>query len=319
MTNRRSLVVLTGGDGPEGHASLASGPAVVDALTSLGSRVALRDIGDAAALTDLHQHDLAYIATHGWTGEVGNLQGTLEFARVPYTGSGVLASAMAMYRPTANIMFEQAGLNVPPWRSLGPSPAHLMEARKWAAQRGYPLVARPATGGATLGSRTIATEADLDALVDVLSSTSEGEEFLISDQIPGHHVSVGLLWCRGRLEVLPILATSGAEDVCDVPDDQAARGRRGTCRAELDSATTSIVRAHSRTAFEALRCHGLARVDFIIDHTMRPWILDVDTVPGMSHDDDLATMADASGMGYGELVMSIATTAFSKTRKRHRP
>lgn len=319
MPIQRSVAVLTGGDGPERAGSLVSGTAVADALTRLGSTVTVRDIADPTALAGIRDHDLAYVATHGWTGEDGKLQGLLEVAQVPYTGSGVLASAIAMHKPTANIMFAQAGLNVPTWRSVARSLAQLKDVGKWAANRGFPLFAKPASGGGSLGSRLITSEDELDALVDELAAEPGGDEFLFSDVISGHELSVGLLWCRGRLEVLPILGTTHDAAFYNYMVKHDTSLRRHTCPADLDSATARTVRDHAVTAFFALRCHGVARIDFIVDDNGVPWVLEVNTVPGMSRQGNLATMAEADGIDYNELVMSIASTAFSKLRRQYRP
>lgn len=315
----RSVAVLTGGQGPERSGSIASGEAAAEVLSRMSSDVSVLDIAEGAGLADLGSYDLAFLATHGWIGEDGKLQGLLEVAQVPYTGSGVLASAIAMHKPTANIVFEQRGLHVPVYRTVERTDAHFVGARKWAADRGFPLFAKPASGGGSLGSRILRTEEDVEELLDELAADLTGDEFLVSDMVVGTEVSVGLLWCRGHLRVLPILATEHDASFYDHAVKHDPSRRRHTCPAELRSEITQRVRDHARRAFHALRCHGVARVDFIVDAAGIPWILEVNTVPGMSRQGNLATMAAADGISYDEMIWSVASTAFAKPKQRYRP
>jgi len=310
----RSVAVLFGGSGPERAGSLVSGRAAAEALNRLGFPARAVDIADTDLHADLAACDVALVASHGWFGEDGKLQGLLELAHVPYTGSGVLASAAAMHKPTANMLFAAAGLSVPDFHLVGFGVRSVDESLKWAADLGYPVFAKPASGGGSLGAYVVPDEGALRGLLAERKDRADEPELMLCENISGTELSVGIVQRYGGQVVLPILATSHDHQFYDYEVKHTPHLRRHTCPALLDVEVQRRVREDAVTAFDALGCQGYGRVDFIVDDNGIPWILEVNTVPGLSPQGNLATMAAAADMSYDQLIESILSTAFLKGR-----
>ena len=307
----RRALLITGGPGPERRGSLASAADVATALDQLGVDATVCDLDDLDHAT-LAEHDLAFLAIHGWYGEDGKLQGLLELAALPYNGSGVAASAVAMHKPLCNRVAAAVGLTVPRWVELTPArcDAALLE------RFGGRLFVKPASGGGSLDAGVVD---DVDALrARCAAAAAQGLELLACEHVAGIDVSVGIVECDGMPRVLPELATRHDAAFYDYAVKHDASLRRHECPSQLDCTVAQSLREQALRMYHALGCSGYMRADFLVDAAGCAWFLEVNTLPGLSRAGNLATMAAAAGWNYTELIDHILAT-IPRRRAHYRP
>jgi D-alanine-D-alanine ligase len=293
-----SVAVLMGGWSGEREVSLRSGAAVLDALQRLGYRAWGVDAGpDLAARLADQRPDLAFVALHGRGGEDGAVQGMLEVLGIRYTGSGILASAAAMNKKAAKWLFERHGIRTPAWgavRRPAPPVARLPVA--------LPAVVKPVDEGSTLG---VGLVREPEALGPALEAAwAFGPEALVEDFIPGREVTVGVLG-RRPLPPVEIVPEHGLYDY------EAKYRSAGTVYRVPAPASATLARELadlSVRAAEALGCRGAVRCDFRVDGET-PFLLEVNTIPGMTATSLLPKAAAAAGMDFPELCDRIVRLA----------
>lgn len=306
------MAVIGGGRGPEREGALISAQHVSEALTSLQVPHDLLDLADADQV-DLREYSSAILTTHGQYGEDGVLQGHLEMLGVEYTGSGVLASAMAMHKPTSNLMAEAGGLLVPQTSILSPR-SSLDDIMAAVARLGPDCIIRPSTGG---GSRGVLRSADPGLLArHMIDWTDSFDEFMLTEFISGVEVSVALRDKGGELELFPILATYHDGDFYDYRIKHDSEARRHVCPADIEAATSRRLHRDCSTLYRLMRLTGFVRMDFLVDEVGAAWFLEVNTLPGMSREGNLATMAAAAGLTYEQLVAEFAQADQSNVHGR---
>ena len=290
MPAMRRVGVLMGGRSSEREISLRTGRAVADALEARGHAVIRVDLDHrrwSSVLAD-SRIDVAWIALHGTLGEDGCVQGLLEIEGVPYTGSGVLASALAMDKVMSKRVFESSGIPTPAWRIVG-EPADALAV-------GLPVVIKPSEEGSSVGVTRVLEERDLGAAID-LARKLHGV-VLAERMIPGHDFSVGILddTVLGTVEIRPKNAFYDYEAKYERKDTEYL------CPAPLPPEIDRALRVAALSAHRALGCKGHSRIDAIVspDHKELA-ILEVNTLPGMTGTSLLPKMAAAAGLGYGEL------------------
>ncbi|NQD94478.1 D-alanine--D-alanine ligase, partial [Pseudomonas sp. CrR25] len=267
------VAVLFGGKSAEREVSLKSGNAVLQALLSAGVDAFGIDVGD-----DLLQRltgekiDRAFIVLHGRGGEDGSMQGLLECAGVPYTGSGILASALAMDK----LRTKQV------WQSLGlPTPRHAVlasaeDCRAAAAALGFPLIVKPAHEGSSIGMAKVASE---DELIAAWQDASRYDaQVLVEQWIHGPEFTIAVL----RGQVLPPIALGTPHTFYDYDAKYLANDTQYRIPCGLDASKEDELRALTARACEAVGTQGWARVDVMQDADGQFWLLEVNTVPGMT-------------------------------------
>lgn len=298
---RRSALLITGGSGPERRGSLASAVDVAAALDQLGVDTTVCDLDDLDP-SALDKHKFAFLAIHGWYGEDGKRQGLLELAGLPYNGSGVAASAVAMHKPLCNRVAAEAGLAVPRWVVLTPQRC---DAELLACLGGRAFV-KPVSGGGSLDAGIVEEVDALRARCD--AAVTQGIELLACEHIVGVDISVGIVECDGAPRALPELATRHDAAFHDHAVKHDASRRHHECPSRLDGAVAQALREQALRMYRALGCRGYMRADFIVDAAGRGWFLEVNTLPGLSRAGNLATMAAAAGWTYTELIERILAT-----------
>jgi len=292
--------VVMGGDSAERKISLKSGRAVAEALESLGYNVLALEV-DSRVADQLRDAgiDAAFITLHGDWGEDGRVQALCEMLNIPYTGSGVLASALAMNKPQAKAVFSQHKI---------PAPAHCPALSREFVFRtmGFspPLVVKPSAQGSTVGITIVEREADFDRALDEakkFDDTPMAEEY-----IPGREITVGVLdgEAMGVVEVIP---ESGFYDYEHKYTEGATRYE---APADLAPDVTERVRDLGARAYAALGCRGGARVDFRLDPERGPFVLELNTIPGMTPLSLLPMSAKVTGMEFPELCERMLLSAF---------
>lgn len=290
------VAVLFGGTSAEREVSLKSGNAVLEALQAGGVNAIGIDVGaDFLQRLAAEQIDRAFIVLHGRGGEDGSMQGLLECAGIPYTGSGILASALAMDK----LRTKQV------WHSLGlPTPRHAVltstdDCRAAAAELGFPLIVKPAHEGSSIGMAKVNS---VDELIDAWRAAGKYDpQVLVEQWIHGPEFTIAML----RGEVLPPIRLGTPHIFYDYDAKYLANDTQYQIPCGLDAAKEEELKNLTRRACEAVGVQGWARADVMQDADGRFWLLEVNTVPGMTDHSLVPMAARAAGLDFQQLVLAI--------------
>lgn len=312
------IAVLSGGRSAEREVSLRSGEQVAKALRGRGHDVTAVDLdqGTWDVLRD-GGFDCVFNALHGRLGEDGTVQGMLELLGLPYTGSGVLASALCMDKSRAGRVMSAIGLHVPEFEELeikAGVAADLVE--RVVAKFGLPLVIKPVREGSTIGL-TIAKDADAVASGLVLAARYD-RRVLVQRFATGTEITVGVL-ATPEVEVLPTLEIVSDNPVYDYDAKYTAGKSHHIIPARLPEAARLAAAQAAASAFTELGCSGMARVDMIVAADGTPWVLEVNTVPGLTELSLLPDAARAAGIQFDELCTRLIEHATGRHRHRVGP
>ncbi len=290
------VAVLMGGLSAEREVSLKSGARILRALQAHALDVVGVD-ADRAVLRRLHELavDRAFIALHGRWGEDGVIQGALEVAGIPYTGSGVLGSALAIDKLRTKIMWQGAGIPTPAYRLLSEETDLDVAVR----ELGLPLFVKPSLEGSSIGMTKITTQAQL---TDAWRTAKEyGDAVLAERCIEGPELTVGIL---GN-EALPIIRLETPRTFYDYTAKYEADSTVYHCPSGLAAEFELAIQRQSLQAFRVLDCSGWGRVDLMLDKHNAPYFLEVNTVPGMTDHSLVPMAARAMGMEFDQLVRRV--------------
>ncbi len=296
------VAVMYGGDSSEREVSLRSGAAVLAALReggvdAAGWDPAGRSFGDFLAAG----FDRVWIALHGPGGEDGTVQGALDWAGVPYTGSGVLASALAMDKVRSKMLFSAAGLATPRWHTVR-SETGLDEA---FSALGPPLIVKPARQGSSVGMRRVESRDELHAAWS--DAAAYDEEVIVERWVDGEEFTVAVL--QGA--ALPSIRIETPRIFYDYDAKYASGDTRYHCPGTDEAGLEQDLQRLALQAFAVVGCSGWGRVDFMVGADREPCILEINTVPGMT-DHSLVPMAAArAGMDFPTLCWRILETSMA--------
>jgi D-alanine-D-alanine ligase len=316
------VAVIVGGPSSEANVSRSSGAGVRAALIEAGHQPELLELDqDLTESLRRQRFDVAFPTTHGPLGEDGCLQGLLEVIDLPYVGSGVLASALAMSKPHAKVMFRAAGLPlaeellVEPGDDLSDAVVRIRE------QLGGAVVVKPAAGGSAIGVTRIAAEAsEPERLRALEQALALGSEVLVERFVTGSEVTCGVLdGERGQVMALPpTLIASKAADWYDFRSRYAAGGSQHFCPAPLARDVTLRVQEIAIRAHRALGARDLSRVDFVVGEgaaEQAVTLLEVNTLPGMTATSLFPEAAAAHGIPFSALCDRLARRAHARPRR----
>jgi D-alanine-D-alanine ligase len=295
------VAVLYGGDSAERDISLLTGEAVLAALRRRG--VDAVGVDPSAGLQPLFEapgFDRAWIALHGRGGEDGLMQGALETLGIPYTGSGVLGSALSMDKLRSKQLFAAAGLSTPRWRVMR-SPA---EAGSIAAELGLPLIVKPAGEGSSVGMSKVSAADELPAAFAEAARWTG--PVLVEEWITGGEYSVGVL----QGEVLPAVRIETPRVFYDYEAKYFSDETRYHCPCGLPPERETAFAGLVRRAFDAVAASGWGRVDFLLPKDGVPRFLEVNTIPGMTSHSLVPMGARQAGIDFEELCWRILETSF---------
>lgn len=305
---RAHVAVLSGGLSLEREVSLRSGRRVADALEARGYQVTRLDVDDqlVVALAE-GGFDVAYLALHGMAGEDGAIQGLLELLRIPYTGPDAIASTLAWDKSVIKGLWSRAGLPTPTWVALSSTALREMGAGRALGRvidhLGLPLVVKPAQGGAAMGVRFVGAAVKLPGAL--VAALSYHDVVLIERFVEGVEVAVSVIDGRA-LPPVEIVPLHGRYDF-------SARYTHGATEfhapARLPDITLEQCKAYAVAAYELAGCRHVARTDMIVDAEGVPWLLELDTCPGMTETSLLPMAAEAEGWAFGELCERIVELA----------
>ncbi|HTQ67328.1 MAG TPA: D-alanine--D-alanine ligase [Solirubrobacteraceae bacterium] len=322
MSAPRRVAVLKGGRSLERSVSLRSGAQVQDALGGLGHEVIALDVGETF-VPELIERDaeVAFVALHGRDGEDGTVQGLLEALAIPYTGSGQAGCMRATDKVLAKLLMREAGIPTPPFHALREDSIKELGAAA-ALERikqdiGLPLVVKPAKGGSALGVKFARDAEELPKAM--VGAFSYDRTILLERYVRGRDLAVSLLEDPGDssgsgVMALPIVeAVPREEEFYDYESRYEIGMTTFVCPAELPPETTARAQELAVRVYELLGCHGLARVDLMLERdTEKLWVLETNVVPGMTETSLLPQAADAAGITFEELVERILASAFSR-------
>ncbi len=294
------VAVLSGGLSLEREISLRSGQRVAGALEDSGYDVARLDLDEhlVRSLSE-RQFDSAFICLHGQAGEDGTIQGLLDLIALPYTGPSAATSALAWDKAVAKSLWASSNLATPPWVVLSASAVRDMGAAdaldRVVERLGLPLMVKPSQGGAALGVKRVSEARALPGAL--MSAFSYHDVAIIERHIEGTEVAVTVL----DDEVLPAVEISPHEGVYDYTARYTHGATAFHVPARLDTATTEAVDKAARHAVSTLGGTSLVRADLIVDAQGTPWVLELDTSPGMTETSLVPMAAEATGMSFAAL------------------
>jgi D-alanine-D-alanine ligase len=297
---REKVAVLMGGPSAEREVSLKSGAAVLAALTRRGVEAQGID-ADQNVLRVLQDGGFtrAFIALHGRWGEDGVIQGALETIGIPYTGSGVLGSALGMDKLRCKYLWAGAGIPVPDYALLGRG----MDPGAVAKRLGLPMFVKPAREGSSLGVTKVKRAEELAAAFE--TAARYDDEVIAERAIVGPEITCAVLGDQA----LPLIRIETATEFYDYEAKYVRDDTRYHCPSGLETGLEQRIRQLAQRAFPLLGCSGWGRVDFMVDAGGNPYVLEVNTVPGMTDHSLVPKAAQAAGIAFDELVMRILETS----------
>ncbi len=341
------ILVLMGGDSAERDVSLASGEAVVEALKQAGHQVIpvdtskswqvlpnnnirylpqgiktappnvkeLKAIDSDVVLKNFESQDLKeveaiFLALHGGKGEDGTIQALLDLTGKPYTGSGMLASALAMNKDMSKKIFEKEQIRTPKWilwESENSSEVLALQ-EEIGKKFGYPVVVKPNNQGSTIGLTIVQKNGELNQAVNLAQEYSH--QILVEEFIRGREITVGIL----EDQALPVIEIVPEHGIYDYECKYTPGKSKYVCPAELTKKQTKEVQEMAVKAFMVLGCEGYGRVDLRLGKDGKFYCLEVNTLPGMTKTSLVLKAAKAAGIEFPELVDRIVKLALKKKK-----
>ncbi len=294
--NFGKVAVLLGGRSAEREISLQSGQAVLDALRRSSVDAHPFDPAEQALEELLHQgFNRAFIALHGRFGEDGTIQGVLEWLGLPYTGSGVMASALAMDKWRTKLIWQATGIQSPRYELLQAD----SNFEQVAETLGLPLIVKPAREGSTIGLSKVHHKQDLAAAYQ-LAAQHDGL-VLAEEFIAGTELTVAIL---GETP-LPVVKIQIAGELYDYQAKYFSNETKYFCPSGLPDELESIIQNQALRAYQVLGCQGWGRVDLILSQTNQFYFLEANTSPGMTSHSLVPMAARTAGISFEDLVLRI--------------
>lgn len=301
------IVVLTGGDSAERSISLQSGAAVCEALSNRGHRVISIDPAETdLAGVDWSRFDVAFLALHGTFGEDGEVQAVLESVGIPYTGSNSETSRLAFSKSASKERFALCDVPTLPYVLIHEAD-DAIRITQLAETIGFPLVVKPDAQGSSLGVSIVASPEELPR---ALTQGFYYDSFCILEQ-----AVIGSEWTVGLLDeiVLPLIQIETGRTFFDYQAKYEDDDTRYRFEFDLPSNVIKFIENTARNACVALHTTGLVRVDLMLDQFQQPWVLEINTVPGLTDHSLVPKAADRLGMNLGELCESAISNCLNAT------
>jgi len=307
---KKKILVLMGGISEEREVSLRSGKAVLDALLALDYEALAIDFNSSAIKEIIeYKPDLVFIALHGKYGEDGTVQGLLDSLQIPYTGSGVATSAICIDKVLSKRFFNAEGIPNAPFRIIFnhdlTDPDILRE--QLISNIGLPMVVKAATQGSSIGTFIIKDENEILSAVN--NAFKYSREVLIEKFIDGQELTVAIIG-NEEPQVLPLIEITSANEFYDYE----SKYTKGMCEhiipARIGEESQADITRISKQVYTLMGCRGFARVDFMLDNNGQPYVLEVNTIPGMTEMSLVPDAARAAGISFTELIDIIVRLGF---------
>lgn len=295
----KTIGVLMGGLSPEREISLLTGKAVFEAIKNQGLNCLEVDVDHQIAKTlEAKSIDVAFIALHGTYGEDGLIQGLLEYMSIPYTGSGVLGSAIAYDKVISKMIFKQNGIPTADYQVI-----HKAQREQSKRTLKFPVVVKPSNQGSSLGTSIVNNKKEYEQSLD--DAFSYSDEVVVEKYIDGKLLAVGM---KG-FEPMPIVEIRPKSGFYDYKAKYTPGETEYICPAKLTAPETRRCEQTAVSVMRLLKGRGVPRVDMILDAKGVPQVLEMNTIPGMTQTSLLPKAAKQAGMDFPELVMEILKMA----------
>lgn len=310
MSEFGKVGVLFGGRSAEREVSLMSGAGVLAALKSQGVDAHAFDPAERGiAALAAEKFDRVFIALHGRYGEDGSLQGVLEQLGIPYTGSGVMASSIGMDKIFTKKIWRDHQLVTPDYVALNAE----SDVNAAVDVLGLPLIVKPPHEGSTIGITKVVDRAGMQAAYQTAADLDD--EVLAEQFIQGRELTVAVLGSGSSAYALPIVEIIAPDGNYDYQNKYFKDDTKYVCPAQFDQALTAKIQQMAVDAYRAVNCEGWARVDVLLrtaDH--QPFLIEINTSPGMTSHSLVPMAARAAGISYEELCVKILRTARLKIK-----
>jgi D-alanine-D-alanine ligase len=306
---KKRIAVLMGGKSGERQVSLRSGARVMDALRKLGANPFAIDPIDEDWIEQMRARtiDIAFLALHGKGCEDGTIQGVLEAFEFAYTGSRVLASALAMNKVMTKRVLSTANVPIPNYLAVNPDESLELQCEEAVDHLGLPLVIKPMSEGSSIGVSIIK---ELSEVKRVPRKTQyQFGDIFFEQYIQGKEVTVGLLGVKKDLRALPVLELVPKREFYDYEAKYTKGLTEFILPARLSNQLTRQVQEIALNTHKAIGCWGVSRVDMLIDADEQPYVAEINTLPGLTELSDLPAQAGAAGISYEELILEILASA----------
>ena len=299
--NLGKVAVLLGGASAEREVSLMSGQGVLDALLSQGVDAHAFDPSQRE-LADLKREgfERCFIALHGRFGEDGTVQGALELLGIPYTGSGVMASSIAIDKVMTKRIWRAEGLPTPEWQQVDSASA----TEQAFAQLGSPMIVKPDREGSTIGLTKVTS---LDQCAAAYALAARHDAMVLCEQfISGDEVTIPVLGSGAAAQALPVIRIVAPEGNYDYNNKYFTNTTQYLVPCGLPEGEEAAIQALVLKAYRVLGCRGWARADVMIDaRTRKPYLLEINTSPGMTSHSLVPMSAKAAGIDYPSLCVEV--------------
>ena len=307
-----NLALLSGGISSEREVSLHSGEQVYEALDKDKYHIERFDPKTdlPRLIKDAAQIDIALIILHGPYGEDGTVQGLLDLLHIPYQGSGVLGSSLAMNKAATKQIYEKAGIPAPPYVIYHRNDT--IDADACVHQLGLPLVVKPVVGGSSVGMSIVRSASDLQGAVDLAFEFDS--TVMVEGYIDGVELTGGVIGNR-ELEAFPIIEIipDKTHDFFDYEAKYTAGVSQEICPARIDEELTLKAQTYAKNAHQALFCRGYSRTDMIL-RDREIFVLETNTIPGMTATSLLPQAAQVAGLNFTKLLDKLIQLGLEKTK-----
>lgn len=309
MFNKNQVVaVVMGGPSAEREVSLNTGAAIANALREYGYTNVVeidldpRNFGKQLAES---KAEVVFNAVHGLYGEDGRLQTLLEIREMPYTGSGMIASVSCMDKVITKRMLRDAGISTPACLIVNKKESGIKE--KIMQRFSLPVVIKPASQGSSIGVEIVKEEKQLDEAL--ANAFKYSRDILVEEFLGGKELTVSMMQKDGEVVALPVIHIAPHSGMYDYHSKYTKGATEYICPADLDEETTKKVQEISKQAYEVLGCSGVARADVMLDEEGNGYVLEINTVPGMTATSLVPKAAAAAGISFPELCNIILQSA----------
>lgn len=303
----KKIVVICGGTSTEAEVSRRTGKAIADALKSKNYNVELMELNPQTFAATICEKNCSIVfnAVHGRYGEDGLIQGTLDMLKIPYTGSDVLAAAVTMDKVATKHFLNSAQVSTPKFAVYREVDRRDELAAEIEKNFGVPVVIKAAAQGSSIGVTIVENASDIDAAID--NAFAYGDEILVEEFIKGRELTVAVLGNEDDAEALPVIEITTTTGRYDYKTKYTQGLSTHICPAEIPDDLTAEVQRLAIAAFKVCKCAGVARVDMMLSEDGVPYVIEVNSVPGMTETSLVPDAARAAGIDFPDLCEKILT------------
>ena len=303
------IVVVMGGTSTEAEVSRRTGKAILDALLSKNYNAEPLELNPQTFAADIKASNcgIVFNAVHGLYGEDGQLQGTLDMLKIPYTGSNVLAAALTMDKTMTKRVLTSAGITTPKFAVYRAVDKNKNLAAVIEEKFGLPVVIKAPSQGSSIGVEIVENAEEISAAIE--NSFKYGDEILVEEFINGRELTVAVFGNEDKAKALPIIEITTTTGRYDYETKYKKGASTHICPAELDAELTEKVQALAISAFKICKCAGVARIDMMLSAENVPYVIEINSVPGMTETSLVPDAARAAGIEFPALCEKILMLA----------